>query len=173
MGSTVLSSHTARAASATPADAGARVGAQGDDGVRVFAHCTSGSANGSVTLAMLNPSAASVILAASRNSTSSASSTFANGADAERDESTLVLMPRVEFILTSAAGASLPRESRMRSRQVQLNGAGGPLSGADPLLGKRVDDVGPASAAPPLVLPPYSYGFVVLPDVLHPDCMHQ
>lgn len=155
MGSTVLSAQHTRGSGSgisnvSDSRGGGSRGGGSDGGVRVFAHCTPknrGYGIGSVTLAYINPTAASVQI----NSNASAGTPLA-------------LSPRVEYVLTSAASSGLPRDDRMRARTVQLNGADKVLHGSDPMDGKQVE------TEPALTVPPYSYGFVVLPAANHQLC---
>jgi hypothetical protein len=87
-------------------------------GVEGAAAAAAAAAIGSVTLAFINPSAAPVVVKGS----SSSSGSVNVGSVSTIVLRGLQLLPRVEYILTSAANATLPRDVRMRARQMQLNG---------------------------------------------------
>ena len=108
--------------------------------VFAFAHCTAGAVNGSVTLAYVNlsPGHAYTVNATAMGGASGAA---------------IPLTPRGEYLLTA---------SSLTSSVVKLNGA--PLTYNGPGTGPALTPVWVDDPLQALVIPPRSYGFVVLPD---------
>ena len=134
--------------------AGTRVlrAATSDASVRAYAHCAApavGAPAGAVTVALLNIGSAA------------ANVSFASaGGDAPEQA-------RVEYVLTAGEKAKPSYPNALQSKQALLNGkllqlSGGALPAIDGKAG---------AAGEPFVMPPTSYGFVVLPDAKAAACM--
>ena len=132
----------------------AEVGTADDGGVRAFVTCArrQQQGGGGVALAFLNPSVAAVTLDLQLSD-----SGIANGrADAEVEP-----LQREMYVLTTGAGDY----ETLSSRSMRLNGAAAVLTADSELLPKLAD------GQQPMVLPPYSYGFVVLPTAAATACL--
>jgi heparanase 1 len=124
-------------------------------GIRAYCHCAAafaeGAQPGAVAVALLNIGSAPVTVSLGQSS----------GSDTSQS------LPRVEYILTAGEKGSSDWPNPLQSKQTLLNGELLELHGSTlPAL------VGHAAAAgTPFVMPPTSYGFVVLPTAKAAACM--
>ena len=123
--------------------------------VRVYAHCAAhatGVPNGAVALAVLNIGSAATTLSFGSSSGSSSNAEQA----------------RTEYVLTAGEKAQPSYPNALQSKQVKLNGKLLQMSGdvLPPLDGKVI-----AAGGTPFVMPPTSYGFIILPDAKAMACM--